>query len=366
MVNTASSIIARNGIVYIVSELEWDESDTEITSDVKILGCFTSARAANQCVQTWHQRSYVPTETSVPSDEHGGAGPNNLYDKYVEAKDAEGLLHLTATLGWRCWEIAAEAIPVDEEFTMSLMEPGIGMSEEQVDRSIVDRTDTRSRAKADSSNRSFPRRGRKESIRAVRDRRVSDGKAGARKITVDEEDEIASVALSSNGHFALDTKLEADEDDDQKNVPQDDTTIAHDVNAGNSPSDSDGLQDSTTGPKRVPKRRITKVDDADESPTRRQSLSRIEKTAVYGTPSSATDAVSPSRPWTTNDRLASPRGSRQQKRTGKPDLVQQHNRRQLAAQRHGGISASSKRSSSHANASASARTVDDNERIFMG
>ena len=245
--------------VYIVSELEWDESDTEITSDIKILGCFTTKEAANECVKTWHERAYVPCA-------------KRDFDKYVVSRDPEGLLHLTVAKEWLCWEVAAEVVPVDREFTMSLMEPGVGLEDEIVP---VHPADAAKAARAAAKARGGGRGGR--------------GRGGR-----------GSTAARSSGGASRGGKSKSRRRDDDDDEEDDDAT------------DSDSMSDMS-----------------DSSDNSRNISSAGGSRSLYGTPGSAvngsrSNAASPSDP---------PPKKKIQKRTGKPDLVQQHNRK------HGGWAA---------------------------
>lgn len=96
--------------VFLVSELKWDESNTDqISSDAKIIGVFTTAKSANDVVRTWHQRDYVPVEVQD-------------FENYT-LSTSNGLLNLFASWQRQAWEISVEEIELDKEFSMSLLEP---------------------------------------------------------------------------------------------------------------------------------------------------------------------------------------------------------------------------------------------------
>lgn len=61
---------AQKQFVFLVSELKWDESGPEISSDVKVIGIFSSAKAANAVVATWHQREYDVLQSINPGKSH--------------------------------------------------------------------------------------------------------------------------------------------------------------------------------------------------------------------------------------------------------------------------------------------------------
>ncbi|ORY80466.1 hypothetical protein BCR37DRAFT_381140 [Protomyces lactucae-debilis] len=95
--------------VYCVTELEWDERIPNCTqSDVKLLGCFSSIEKANSVVAEWHTRIYVKKSVAE-------------FDQYQLMKD-QGLCQLNVAVGRQTWQVAVEAVELDEEFTMSLLE----------------------------------------------------------------------------------------------------------------------------------------------------------------------------------------------------------------------------------------------------
>lgn len=270
---------------YIVSELEWDESDTEITSDIKILGCFTSRDAANECVRTWHERAYVPCA-------------RRDFDKYVVSRDPEGLLHLTVAKEWLCWEVAAEVVPVDKEFTMSLMEPGVGLDDDIGQPPQVQQHQQQQQVRT-PANKARGRTGGKATAKTPTSGR-SSAKASARSRRVaDEEDD--------EGDEDEEEEVSDSEDDDE------DEEEADEDEEGYSPEDSR----SRTGAR------------SSGATKRSRSEMSFNDSSYYGSPLARSPAAASNANGAGGSANGTPDPTRrkEQKRTGKPDLVQQHNRR---------------------------------------